>query len=263
MHTARATRGREILLVISFALAATLFLGIGTEVQAGTFAQFHEATGQGNVFLYTNEKSTLGDAIFRTTASVPVVFNYQSISLPPDLQGNQAAHLTIFTSSTTKPVVTASGFLFQGIDGSGTVPVQELRITRDTPANEGNGTRTLLLDMIFTGTLLGKNNTTTAHLDGDTPSGDTVIYSSDFLAFPAGQFAYSLTISGIVNLFNGMGLQKDPNGYYRSFNAAGSGSFDATPPPQFIPEPSTVVLAGIGLMTMVGFVRYRRRTKVA
>ena len=167
--------------------------------------------------------------------------------LPADLQGIQDATVSL-TTSTIDPVTTAfSGMLgVQSFDGSGTV-VDVLKITRTTPAAEGNGTRTNLLTMTFTDDLLGVIGGRTPQLSGNAPP-DTVTYSSDFLNFNnGGEQNYSLTFSSWASTGDGGGLELSStpgDDFFASATAAGTGTFDGQ---VSIPEPASGTLALIGL----------------
>ncbi len=71
--------------------------------------------------------------------------------MPADLTGNQDATLAMTSSST------GNASVLGGIVGTQTFNGQTntITITRDTPAAEGTGTKTNLLTITFTGTLLG------------------------------------------------------------------------------------------------------------
>jgi PEP-CTERM motif-containing protein len=253
---------------VALSLAGLLLLGSTQAAQAVsspvTFAQFKESTSGSNTnqFAYIDNGPS-GDAQFGTDvggvlgAPVPATFSYLSIVslLPADLQGVQDATVSL-TTSTIDPVTTAfNGMLgVQTFDGSGTV-VDVLKITRTTPAAEGNGTN--LLTMTFTDDLLGVLGGRTPQLSGNAPP-DTVTYSSDFINFNnSGEQNYSLTFSSWASTGDGGGLELSPtagDNFFASATAAGTGTFDGQ---VSIPEPASGTLALIGLGALARFRRSR------
>jgi hypothetical protein len=248
---------------VSVLLTGLVLLAWQTSAQAAptpspiTFAQFSEAPSgsNANVFTYIDNGPS-GDAEFGTTsngvfgAPIPATFNFLSVTgtLPADLQNTQNAMVSL-TSSTIEPVNTA----FSGTLGDqvfdGTEQVDVLTITRDTPAAEGNGSRTNLLTMTFTDDLLGLLGGRTPQLSGNTPE-DTVTYTSDFLNFSnATESNYSLTFTSWTTTADGGGLELSPianDDYYATATAAGTGTFDDMPAPS-VPEPTSGILGIVGL----------------
>lgn len=212
-----------------------------------TFAQFHETTTSPSPSLFAYlDNGGRSDAELVTApggnigAAIPVVFNYLAVTgtLPPDLAGDQAATLSM-TSSTLSPANTfASGLIGQQlVDGSGSLS-NTITITRDAQAAEGTGTRTNLLTVTFTAQLLGAMGGATPQLSADTTLGFTVNYSSDFLTFSNGSHNFSLTFS---SWSPGLSLSTLEDNYFANATAAGAGTFAAGA--TVIPEPSTLILA--------------------
>ena len=138
--------------------------------------------GGGNAFSYTSQGTAgqPGGSATLSTTNTALFFAYSSIAgLPADLSGIQGAHLTFTSFTTLGP--TSVGSVFSNIfDGSG-VNSAMLTITRDTPAAEGTGSRTILLQVIFTPfTFNGTGGG--AGFSASSLSG-TVTFSSDFLDF--------------------------------------------------------------------------------
>jgi hypothetical protein len=249
------------------AVAGALFvLPAALPASVVTFAQFQEATGSSNanVFAYLNNGSD-GDAQLITQASaptsglIPVTFTYLSQSgLPADLQGTQDAMLSL-TSSTQSSVQTSGTLGEQQINGSGLL-TDVLTITRDTPASQGNGARTNLLTMTFTGNIVGVLGGTAPQLEGNSNLGDTITYTSDFLNFTGDtEENYSVTFSSWISTADGSGLEIADDNYFASATAAGDGTFDANAASVVtVPEPATMGLATVAFVPML--LRRRKRS---
>jgi hypothetical protein len=255
------------------ALAVLLAASCVATASAGplTFAQFHEANGNANANLFAyinNTGNATGDVELVTMpgstvgGAIPVTFNFLQVggSLPADLQGNQAATLTM-TSSSKQAVQTAFSNTVgnETFDASGALS-DVLAITRNTAAAEGNGSRTNLLTMTFTGQLLGFIGGANPSLSGDTALSATVTFTSDFLTFDNGEKNFSLTFSSWGDPRLGNGLQLAFSNLFQSFlpaTAAGAGTFAANV--VATPEPSTIALAAIGCIALATF--RRRRAK--
>jgi len=227
-----------------------------------TFAQFEQQTtgSSSNSFAYidnggltpgtgipggsTPNAQFLSSGLGGLATAIPVTFQFLSLgSLPADLQGPLNATLAL-TSATVSPVVALGGVIYdQNITGDKAI-TDTLSITLDKPADEGGGSKTNLLTVVFTGQLVGEVGSRTPQLSGNTALGDTVTFSSDFLAFdPAQARDFSLTFTSWTTGADQNGLELDPlDSFYQSATASGTGTFDAT----IIPEPSTVALLAIG-----------------
>lgn len=265
----------KIALLVCLAAGVLFTLPSALRASVVTFAQFQEATTQpdANDFAYINNDApaTVASAELVTDpagvpgAAVPVVFSFLSeAGLPPDLQGAQDATLSL-TSSTTSGVQTGfSGTIGdQQILGDGPL-LDVLTITRDTAAAEGNGSRTNLLTMTFSGTLLGELDGLTPQLSGNSNLGDTVSYTSDFLNFVgATEGNYSLAFSSWITNADGNGLEiDDTDNYFNSATAAGVGTFDANGTTVVtVPEPATTALAAGAFLPIM--LRRRCRSKRA
>jgi hypothetical protein len=238
-----------------------------------TFAQFQQAaTTQPSGFAYLDKPTPNSDAEFVTQyngvnqAPIPVIFNYLSLfgAVPSDLQGPQAAMLTV-TSSTTQPVVTAFHTLGdQQTLGDGTLS-DVLTLTRDTPAAEGANTRTNLLTMTFTGQIVGALGGRTPQLSGDTDLDYTVVFTSDFLSFTAGaEQDFSLTFTGWTTLADSNGLEIDLlDNYFQTAFTQGTGTFDSSTLPSVnSPEPAGLATAAVAALFVFAGRSFRRRVRL-
>jgi hypothetical protein len=128
-----------------------------------------------------------------------------------------------------------------------------ITIRRDSAAAEGNGSRDILLQVVFTPFTFsgsgGSGGFSASSLSG------FVSFSSDFLDFSnTTQRDIGLSFSSILP-----GLSIGANGFFNNFTAAGTGTFSSNPVPMFIPEPSTYLMMGVALVGMFGFAVRRRR----
>lgn len=237
-----------VLLALTYALIAVPNL----RAELTTFAQFIQASG-GNPFAYTSSGTAgSGGQATLSGSNVPVSFRYLSIAnLPADLTGFQNATLTFSSFTSLGATISSNGFdeIFDGTGGQSAV----ITITRDTPAAEGNGTRTILLQAVFTPYTFsgsgGSGGFSASSLSG------SVSFASDFLSF-AGvtQRDLGLTFSSIVP-----GLSRDGSGFLNDFTAAGTGTFSSNPLAIVVPEPGSFGLVGAGLALGVAARFWRRR----
>ncbi len=243
--------------VALFAAALGLLAAPAADAQLTTFAQFFQNTG-GNPFSYTSTGTagSGGSALFGVN-TLAIDFRYFSIAgLPADLSALQAAHLTFTSFTTLGPTSSGSGF-DEIFNGSG-VNSAMITITRDTPALEGSGSRTVLLQVVFTPFTFhgsgGSGSFSASSLSG------TVTFSSDFLSFSSAvQRDVGLSFSSILP-----SLAVGANGFFQNFTAAGTGTFSSDPVPDFIPEPSTyAMLAAAAAVGLAGLVRRRRAGRQA
>jgi PEP-CTERM motif len=250
--TGKGTFGSRKLLLAGLMAVALVVAGALSPVHAGQFATY---TDQGNDFAFTANGST--NATFSAT-NAAVIFDYTGITgLPAALIGDQAAHLT-FSTSTTTGASTAGGSDFQPFNG-----ISTLTITRDTPYNG----LTNLLTVTFQQntslpTMSGNDGSHAASINASTPD-ILITYTSDFLNFgtPTSRrlFLNVLTSSTTPILFN-----PASDTFLESFIAAVDGQFYQLPQPTAgplvaVPEPTTFALSAVGLVGLAGAAAYRRR----
>lgn len=239
-------------IVVLLVLTCALITAPDLRAQLTTFAQFIQASG-GNPFTYASSGNAgSGGQATLSCSNVAVNFQYLSIAnLPADLTGFQNATLT-FSSFTSLGATLSSNGFDEIFNGNG-VQSAVITITRDTPAAEGNGTRTILLQAVFTPYTFsgsgGSGGFSASSLSGG------VSFASDFLSF-AGvtQRDLGLTFSSIVP-----GLTIDGSGFLRDFTAAGTGTFSSNPLATVVPEPGSFGLVGAGLALGVAARFWRRR----
>ena len=224
-----------------------------------TFAQVSESSTNtnANIFAYLNDagvEAELGTDIGGVFGAPGAAnFTYLSLpGLPADLQGVQAC--TISMTASTTDTTTPEGAVQdeQIFNGSGTFS-DTLSITRDTPAAEGNGARTNLLTLTFSGPLEGRIGGSTPSLSGNTSLGDTVTYTSDFVTFAEStQQDFEMAFSSWTPA---LALAGDGN--FTAATAAGAGTFDFSAGSVIVPEPTQMpwVVLGLGL----ALTRVRRR----
>ena len=230
-----------------FAATAALLpalLAAPAQAQTQTFAQYSvvNTTGQ-NTYTFTN----LGPASVLVTIATPVTFVYNIANGYSAAGTNIAATLNlaeIVSATATSTSIPGSGltYLYQPLS------LTSLTLTANTPVG---GQSNLLTVANSTGNVSGFSGGNIATDGGDTATGDTVNFSSDFLSF-TGSTARNYNISlTSVNPFLALS-----GGYLRPFTANGNGSFAFTP----APEPSgllTLLVMGGGLALCAA---RRRRT---
>ena len=198
-----------------------------------------------------------GGSASMSATNLPIFFEYFGIAdLPAELSGLQSAHLTFTSFTTLGPTTSGTGFdnIF---DGSG-VNSAMITMTRDTPASEGLGSKTILLEALFTPFTFsgsgGSDSFSASSLAG------MVTFNSDFLTFSNSVERDLGLMFSSIDPSLGIG----PNGFLDDFAAAGAGTFSSNPVPTFVPtsvpEPSTCMLMGAGLAAAAfGLVVRRRR----
>jgi len=229
--------------------AAILTIALGcliapvARAQLTTFAQFFERDGD-SAFSYTSSGTAgAGGSAGLATPNVAIYFQYLGITnLPADLAGIQNAHLAFTSFTSLGPTVSSNGF-DNVFNGSG-VNSAMITITRDTPAAEGNGSRTLLLQAVFTPFVFSGSGGSGA-LNASSLTG-TVTFTSDFLGFQASvERDLALAFSSISP-----GLNIGANGFFSSFKAAGTGTFSSDHIVAVGPAPTLNIRARPGAMEL-------------
>jgi hypothetical protein len=247
-------------------LAAAAWPGL-LQATSVSFAQFSQTNVGGNLFSYldngTNSQFGTNNGTFG--GAIPVNFTYLTVNgtLPADLQGNQAAMLSMTTTSTTPYISTPIPQLSTTIGSQqySQILSDTITITRDTP--EGPSSLTNLLTVTFTGQLLGVLGGRTPQFSADTGLSYTVNYSSDFLTFNnSAEKDFSLTFSSWTNTSGGGGLALSllDSLSFASATASGTGTFDGT---ATVPEPATITLGLVGLLMLAAVQFWVRPLKPA
>jgi hypothetical protein len=165
-------------------------------------------------------------------ASVPVIFNFTSQSGLSTV--DHAGLLTITESFALTPASSlGGGFLEQSILPS-TLSITEV------------GTGLNLLTMSFTGNLVGLSGGPNASLSGAEGTGQTVTFTSSFATFAGTENSYNLGLAEISPLLSTI------DGFLNNFAANMDGQFttDSASFMPIVPEPSSAVLFGMGLLAV-------------
>jgi hypothetical protein len=235
-------------LVLLFATVTLLGITCVARADVVTFAQFNEQRVSEQDFGYTNQSTS---ATFNSVGQgIPIYLSITS-GFAPSLDRLQSAHLflTSSTSVATMPQLPPDDVARQHFIGT----ANGIQILLDTPVN---GKRDFLTVTFSDGLLSGRLNGTEASLktsdtDGGNPS---VSFVSDFIDFTSAiEHGFSLSFSSVNSSAGGGYLQMGDNGFFRSFTASGTGTFDtAFPAAAPVPEPSSLVFAGLGFLGLLG-----------
>jgi hypothetical protein len=218
------------------ALLASLIAASAAQATPIEFSSFHLSNANQPIS-FTNNGATSA-SIF--ALNVPVVFNFTSQSGLSTV--DHAGLLSITNSLITTPASSlGGGFVNQPISTSTTLSIIEV------------GTGFNLLTMSFTGDLSGLSGGPSASLIGADATGQTISYSSSFATFAGTGDSYNLGLATINPT-----LSIGPGGFLNSFVANIDGQF-TTDSASLIrtPEPSSVVLFGIGLIAVAVLTRRR------
>lgn len=231
---------------------ALVAVAVATPAQAQTpgipvtFAQFTQARGQGNPFVFTDNNTS---ATLTATASTQVNFEFviDGPGLPLD---NQRATLSL-TTSTTAPAVTVPATngvnIEQPFNGGLTLSI----IRNSDGAN-------LLTATSTTAILNGEQGSRSAGLQSSTNAGDNLVFTSQFINFSQSQQrSLALAFTSLITTGTNAGLTLT-GAFVDSFTAAGAGSFSADNI-NVIPEPASMVMMGLGLAAIPGLAIARRK----
>lgn len=167
--------------------------------------------------------------------------------------GSQLATMTILNGTTNQPINNAAGNLQQGFNSPVTI-----EFTRNTPFNGQSNLLTLTFENTSNAQgLTGTSGATVAALTGDSAAANqTVVFSSDFISFDnSTENAFSWTL--LINQLTGL-TQATANAF-NPFTANLVGLFEAMPLPFVpVPEPTSVVILGLGLASSLGVRRWFR-----
>jgi len=214
-------------------LVLVTLLGTSARGQT-TFAQFTQDNNT-EPFTFSNTSETFSGT---TTGNLTFL-------TPGAPAGAHAATISLSSSAIT-PATTVGPFLFQPMDGATNI----LSFTR-----VGDGAN--LLTLTFTGTFSGFDGDFSATLSGNSATGNTVVYTSDFLDF-----------SGTTSRTFGLTAGPDPdysqgmNGFLNDFSTDLGGSFSGVGSIAAVPEPSTWA-AGVLVAGAIAVVAFRRRKVLA
>ena len=240
-------------LVLLFAIATLLGINVTRVARADvvTFAQFNEQRVSEQDFAYANQATS---ATFNSVGQgIPIYLTITS-GFAPSLDRLQSAHLFLLSSTTlaTMPQAPPDDLARQHFIGT----ANGIQVLLDTPVN---GKRDFLTVTFADGLLSGRLNGTEASLKtSDADSGSpSVSFVSDFIDFTSAiEHGFSLSFSSVNSTVGGGYLQMGDNGFFRSFTASGTGTFDtAFPAAAPVPEPSSLVFAGLGLLSLLGLGR--------
>jgi uncharacterized protein (DUF2141 family) len=188
-----------------------------------TFAQFIHIGGSPQVFRYSNHGGASAD--FSTIpGGDPILLSFDS-RFAPGLTGPQSAHLflTSNTSAASLPPLPGDDFTRDHFSAG----ANTIQITLDTPVDG----KTNFLTVTYSDILSGRLGSHEASLRAsDAASGtppDTVHFASDFINFTGTiNHGLSLSFSSVDSDDGSGGLQQGDGGFFKSFTAAGTGTFD-------------------------------------
>lgn len=224
-----------------FLLFSVILMGMGSQpaqasFQIGVFA--NDGTPAYNWVNNGNVSATL-------SGNSPGFFSYTNLSglqlmLPAELQGPQAAHMSISESTTTSASL-FNNQIVQPLSGTFTIAV-----TRDVPlAGFGAGTN-LLTATITVGSQFLTGTGSSAAVIASQPR-DNVTFTSDFID-TSKLYGSALSLS-LVGITPELSLNTSGgNTFVNSFNSTGSAIFSANA----VPEPAGLALFGLGCVVLVG-----------
>jgi len=231
---------RTIASLIVFGTLTLLLAGSAGAVPPYQFAQFHAPIG-GQPFAFTN--NGVGSASIGVV-NAPVVFNFTAATGLSTADHAAFLNISPTTVSSNETAFTAGVLVDQPLN-----LVDKLTITSGM-----NGTGIDYLTMTFTGDITGFLSGPVASILGadNNPANPRVVsYTTDFGFFepPAPGNSYNLGLQDIAPA-----LSVGADGLLNSFVSNVAGQFSGN----FVPEPSSVVLSGCGIIGL-GLVAIRRK----
>src|SRR5437870_1545856 len=210
-----------------------------------TFAQFQQVDVFAQNFVYTNNGTS---ASFQTITGGDPIRLSANPGLAPALQGPQRAHLFLNASTNVPAVLGTDNTLRELLP----TPTNTLQIILDTPV----GGHTNFLTVTFSDVLSGGVNSHSGNMFASDAATavpvDVVSYSSDFIDFTNSiEHSFALSFTSI-NTATGRGLQQGPGGFYASFTASGTGTFDTNFPSSSISGLKFNDLNGNGVLVASG-----------
>ena len=194
-----------------------------------TFAQFSHIGSSPQVFTYTNNNGTSAD--FDTIPGGDPILLSVDTRFAPALTSPLNAHLflTAQTSTATLPPLPPDNTSREHFP----VATNMIQIVLDTPVDGKTNFLTVTFSDLFSGVLGSHEASLTA---SDAASGtppDTVTFTSDFIDFTGTiNNGISLSFSSVDSVDGSGGLQLGDGNFFKSFTAAGTGTFDTSFPGQ-------------------------------
>jgi len=226
--------------LVAASFAAILFLAVqASPVHAESILNFS----------LNNSGSITATASGGTSTTITTTGGAQAVNIGL-LNGSTvdiAAYLSLSATS-SGAVTTFQGSLYQTYNGTFTI----------TANANGSGTNYLsgtFTNVSFDSELSGLNGGTGATLSANDPTA-TIVFTSSVITDLSAPSTASFTFSNVSPALSVTGTTVS------SFTASGSGTFSANPPPA-VPEPSTLALAGIGALGMIGYGLRRRKASGA
>jgi hypothetical protein len=240
------------------ALTAVCLATTAARADVFTFAQFTQQDVGQNLFSYQNPTTTgTGSANFLTLVGAPVFAQATNANaFTTGFPTGPLSALLVLSASTAQPATqNPDKSLQEAFPGT----TNKLTITLDTAVNGKTNFLTATFSAKAAGLTGPAPGSSTGGFSGSDAATDTVQFSSDFIDFTGSkEHSFALSFSSITSTLGG--LQQDPNGFYDSFAAAGTGTFDTV---FAVPEPGSLLLAGVGVLGLAGLGLSRWRSRQA
>ncbi len=226
-------------LVAGFAFLA-IAVGNAASARADLIASY--ATGKQNDYSLSNNNPVAGTTTFGTSGTVgDVIHSFISFVPPGTPAGPIAASMNLNATSTSAASSTGIGGTDKQGGFSGTYSIVGL---------SGSYAGVTLMSATFTGaTLSGTDGgNTVGFSDSSALAGSTVVLSTPFLSLaPPEEFNFSLTSLSVPLGVSG--------GLFTPFLASDTQDQSST----IVPEPSTMAIAGLGALGLIGYGIRRRK----